>query len=186
MTIEQFQTVFLDRDGVLNRKLPEGQYVGSLAQFEPLPGVEEAIVRLNRAGKLVIVVSNQRGIALGLYTAADVEEIHAAFQEQLGVHGARIDGFFYCPHDDNECNCRKPFLGLFEQAAEQFPQITPQSSVMIGDSLSDIEFGVNLGLGTILIDDKHSPQKSGMERACALADCVCGSLTDCVDFLLGQ
>ena len=87
-------TVFLDRDGVLNEKMPEGTYVTSWDDFHILPGVPEAIARLNRAGLRVIVVSNQRGIALGLYSAADVEAIHLAFQRLLNSQGAHIDAFF--------------------------------------------------------------------------------------------
>ena len=89
-----FATVFLDRDGVLNQKMPEGRYVASWKDFHILPGVPEAIVRLNQAGLRVIVVSNQRGIALGLYTAEDVNEIHSRLQRLLGAHGAHIDAFF--------------------------------------------------------------------------------------------
>jgi D-glycero-D-manno-heptose 1,7-bisphosphate phosphatase len=88
-------TIFLDRDGVLNRKLLEGRYVASLSDFRPLPGVHQAIARLNRAGLRVIVVSNQRGIALGLHTAADVLSIHSAFQKELAAHRARIDAFYF-------------------------------------------------------------------------------------------
>jgi histidinol-phosphate phosphatase family protein len=107
-------------------------------EFHVLPGVPEALRRLNEAGMRVIVVSNQRGIALGLYTAADVEAIHADFQRQLNGAGARIDAFFICPHDKGQCNCRKPLPGLFEQAVATFPDITAATSVIIGDSLSDI------------------------------------------------
>jgi histidinol-phosphate phosphatase family protein len=106
-----------------------------------LPGVPEALRRLNEAGVLAIVVSNQRGIARGLYTAAEVAAIHAKFQQLLERAGAHIDGFFICPHDKGECNCRKPLPGLFEQAVAQFPEITAETSAMIGDSLSDVEFG---------------------------------------------
>ena len=105
-------TVFLDRDGVLNKKMPEPRYVASWADFHILPGVPDAIARLNRAGLRVIVLSNQRGIALGLYTAADVEAIHSAFQRILSSNGAHIDAFFICPHDRGQCNCRKPLPGL--------------------------------------------------------------------------
>jgi len=77
------RTVFLDRDGVLNRKMPEGRYVTSWSEFLPLPGVPQAIGRLNRAGLRVIVVSNQRGIALGLYTSDIVRKLHAALQSWL-------------------------------------------------------------------------------------------------------
>jgi D-glycero-D-manno-heptose 1,7-bisphosphate phosphatase len=145
-------TVFLDRDGVLNRKMPEGHYVVSWSDFHVLAGVPEAIARLNQAGLRVVVVSNQRGIALGLYTAADVEAIHTAFQRLLISQHAHIDAFFFCPHGLGQCNCRKPLSGLFEQAVARFPSITAATSVMIGDSIVDMEFGRRLGITTILID----------------------------------
>jgi len=131
-------TIFLDRDGILNEKMPEGEYVARWSDFRVLPGVPAALRRLNNSGLRVIVVTNQRGVALGLYTLADVEAIHAAFQQALAAAGARIDAFFICPHDKNQCNCRKPLPGLFEQAVVRFPAITPATSVMIGDSLTDV------------------------------------------------
>jgi D-glycero-D-manno-heptose 1,7-bisphosphate phosphatase len=163
-------TIFLDRDGVLNRKLPEGRYVATPGDFQPLPGVHQAIASLNRAGLRVIVVSNQRGIALGLHTAADVLSIHSAFQKELGTHDAHIDGFYFCPHDKNECNCRKPLPGLFEQAQADFPAITAASSAIVGDSWSDIEFGRRLGMFTVFIDGDLMLQKPGAESARASAD----------------
>lgn len=146
------RTVFLDRDGVLNRKMPEGRYVTSWSEFHPLPGVPQAISRLNRAGLRVVVVSNQRGIALGLYTSDDVRKIHSALQSWLQSHGAHIDAFYFCPHDKQQCNCRKPLPGLFHQAVAEFPEIATESSVMIGDSLSDIEFGRRLGMTTLFLE----------------------------------
>jgi D-glycero-D-manno-heptose 1,7-bisphosphate phosphatase len=86
-------TVFLDRDGVLNEKMPEGRYVTSWNDFRVLPGVPQALARLNSSGLRVVVASNQRGIALGLYTAADVEAIHSAFQNLLNDLGAHVDAF---------------------------------------------------------------------------------------------
>jgi D-glycero-D-manno-heptose 1,7-bisphosphate phosphatase len=163
-------TVFLDRDGVLNQKLPEGRYVGSGEDFQLLPGVPQAIASLNRAGLRVVVVSNQRGIALGLHTAADVLAIHAKLQALLQQSGAHLDAFYFCPHDKNECNCRKPLPGLFEQALADFPDITAESSLMIGDSWSDIEFGRRLGMVTIFIEGDPKLQKSGAEAARELAD----------------
>ena len=163
-------TVFLDRDGVLNQKLPEGRYVGSGEDFHLLPGVPQAIASLNRAGLRVVVVSNQRGIALGLHTAADVLAIHAKLQALLQQSGAHLDAFYFCPHDKNECNCRKPLPGLFEQAQADFPDITAESSLMIGDSWSDIEFGRRLGMVTIFIEGDPKLQKSGAEAARELAD----------------
>jgi D-glycero-D-manno-heptose 1,7-bisphosphate phosphatase len=180
------RTVFLDRDGVLNRKLPEGRYVTSWSEFQPLPGVAQAIARLNRAGLRVIVVSNQRGIAVGLYTADDVRQIHSALQRWLQPQGAHIDAFYFCPHDEQQCNCRKPLPGLFDQARAEFPEIAAATSLMIGDSLSDIEFGRRLGMTTLLLEGDSAHQKPGAEVARQLADLCFASLPEAVDALLAS
>lgn len=177
-------TVFLDRDGVLNEKMPEGRYVTSWAEFQLLPGVPEAIARLNRAGLRVIVVSNQRGIALGLYSVADVEAIHAALESLLESQGARVDAFYFCPHDKGQCSCRKPLPGLFDQAVAQFPAITPASSVIIGDSLSDIEFGRRVGMTAIFIEGNAQRRKPGAESSRQLADFSFPTLVEAVAALL--
>ena len=177
------RTVFLDRDGVLNEKMPEGSFVTSWRKFHLLPGVAEAIGRLNQAGVRVVVVSNQRGIELGLYTAEDVRAIHDAFQNLLGVYGAHVDGFYFCPHDKAQCNCRKPLPGMFEQAASEFPDITGGTSVMIGDSLSDIEFGSRLGMQTIFIEGNPKHCKPDVQSASDLADLRFTSLAEAVKAL---
>lgn len=177
-------TVFLDRDGVLNEKMPEGRYVTSWEEFHLLAGVPQAIARLNQAGIRVLVVSNQRGIALGLYTVAEVEAIHANLQNLLKAHGAHIDGFYFCPHEKLTCNCRKPLPGLFEQAAAWFPGLAAKTSVMIGDSFSDIEFGCRLGMKTVFIETPPDRRKSGSALAERMADLRCPSLADAVDLLL--
>lgn len=176
-------TIFLDRDGVVNEKMPEGKYVTSWAEFHLLPGVAEAIARLNHAGLRVIVVSNQRGIALGLYTAAQVEAIHDQLQETLKAHGAHVDAFYFCPHDKGQCDCRKPLPGMFEQAQKDFPEITAATSAMIGDSLSDIEFGRRLGMRTIFLDGDPERQQPGAAEAAALADARFPSLREAVEAL---
>jgi D-glycero-D-manno-heptose 1,7-bisphosphate phosphatase len=177
-------TVFLDRDGVLNQKLPEGGYVASWEDFHLLPGVAEAIASLNRAGLRVVVVSNQRGIALGLHTAADVLAIHSKLQALLQQSGAHLDAFYFCPHDKNECNCRKPLPGLFEQAQADFPEIAAEASAMVGDSLSDIEFGRRLGMHTIFVDGDPEHQKPGAEAARESADLHFADLSEAVKYLL--
>lgn len=176
--------VFLDRDGVLNEKMPEGQYVTSWSEFNLLPGVAESIARLNHAGLRVMVVSNQRCVALGLCTVADVDTIHSSFQNLLKNHDAHVDGFYFCPHDEGQCNCRKPLPGLYEQAAAEFPEITAGSSAMIGDSLPDIEFGRRLGMLTVFIDGDPELQKKGSLTAGELAGLRCASLAAAVDDLL--
>ena len=172
--------VFLDRDGVLNRKLPEGAYVSDWAQFEWLPGAVDAIARMNRAGLIVIVVSNQRGVALGRLTDARLQQIHGNMQSDLATQDARLDAIYYCPHDNGQCNCRKPDTGLFEQAMKDFPQIKAKNSVVIGDSLSDIQAGRRLGMKTIFIEGEADRQKPGADAAAAIADAVANTLLEAV------
>lgn len=184
--VRALNTVFLDRDGILNEKMPEGRYVTGWSEFKPIPGVAQAIARLCRAGLRVLVVSNQRGIALGLYTADDVRIIHSAFQSLLDGQGAVLDGLYFCPHDKEQCNCRKPLPGLFEQALADFPEITADKSVMIGDSASDIEFGRRLGMLTIFIESASGQRKLDAEAARALADLSFASLVHAVDYLVAR
>ena len=177
------ETVFLDRDGILNEKRPEGHYVTSWSEFNLLPEVPEAIARLNLAGLRVVVVSNQRCVALGLCTAADVDAVHSAFQNLLSSRGAHVDGFFFCPHDKLQCNCRKPLPGLYEQAVARFPKIAAETSAMIGDSLSDIEFGRRLGMLTVFIDCDPDRQKPGSQSAGEMAKLRFSSFAEAVDYL---
>jgi D-glycero-D-manno-heptose 1,7-bisphosphate phosphatase len=176
--------VFLDRDGVINRKAPEGLYVARWDDFHLLPGVEDAIAALNRSGRQVFLVTNQRGVALGLYDVADVERLHTQLAASLASHGAHIDGYYYCPHDKNSCTCRKPLPGLFERAFAAFPESNAAESVMIGDSLSDIEAGRGIGMRTVFIDGEPGRRKAGAEKAALLADAVAASLAEAVSRFL--
>jgi histidinol-phosphate phosphatase family protein len=173
--------VFLDREGILNQKPPEDQYVTCWQDFHLLPGVEQAIARLNRSGRKVIVVTNQRGVALGRMTQAEVDEIHQRLREHLAQRGAHLDAIYTCPHDVGQCRCRKPDTGLFEQAFADFPYARPENSVMIGDSLPDIEGGVRLGMATIFVSGDSENQKPGSERAASLATATAASLLDGVE-----
>lgn len=177
------QYLFLDRDGVINRKAPEGHYIGRWQDFHVLPGVESAIAVLNRSGRRAIVVSNQRGVALGRYSTADVESLHQQLQQHLAAHGAYLDGFYYCPHDKNECVCRKPKTGLFEQAFRDFPEASAANSLVIGDSISDIEAARTLGMPSIFIQGDPATRKAGAEKAAQLATAVSDSLLEAVALL---
>ncbi len=177
------RTVFLDRDGVINRKAPEGEYVANWEQFHPLPGVDRAIARLGASGRRVFVVTNQRGVALGLYSCAHVEELHRQVEEWLAQVGAHVDGFYYCPHDKDACTCRKPLPGLFEQAFAEHPGLDAASSIIIGDSLSDIEAGKRFGMHAIFIEGEPDRQKPGSEQGRAMADASAGSLEEAVALL---
>jgi D-glycero-D-manno-heptose 1,7-bisphosphate phosphatase len=142
--------VFLDRDGVLNVRPPEHEYVTSIDQFAWLPGAREAVLGLKGAGWKVAVVSNQRGVALGLVSRATLAEIEERIQGDLGPEAA-IDLFSYCPHDaDNGCDCRKPRPGLITRAAAALG-VEPGESWMIGDEESDVAAGRAAGCSTILL-----------------------------------
>ena len=137
--------VFLDRDGVLNEKMPEGKYVTCPEQFRLLPGAVEGIRQLKAAGYLVFIVTNQRGIARGIFTMEDLQAVHAVMLDALHQAGTDVDGIYVCPHEKDMCDCRKPKPGLLQQAKMDFPQIDFMKSVMIGDSESDIQAGQAAG-----------------------------------------
>ena len=145
------KAVFLDRDGTINRKPREGKYVTSWREFKLLPNVDKAIRHLNEAGFLVIVVTNQRGVAIGYMTEDRLREIHRQMVDKLSSMGARIDAVYYCPHEERLCSCRKPETGLFRQAKADYPEIDFANSYVIGDSPKDIEAGKRIGCTTIMI-----------------------------------
>lgn len=146
--------VFLDRDGVINVKAPEGEYVRTWAEFEFLPNIADWIRIFNALGLLVIVVTNQRGVALGLMTEEDVNTIHDNMRRALEQQGARIDDVFYCPHAAGECDCRKPKPGMVHRARDKWG-IDLASSLMIGDSDSDAELAAVCGLRFLRARDGH-------------------------------
>ncbi len=179
--LSNIEYVFLDRDGVLNQKPSRGKYITRMEELALLPGVEDAIAALNRSGRKVVVLTNQRGIALGLYTQAELDRIHAHLQAQLAVRGGHLDAIYVCPHDAGQCDCRKPLTGLFEQAFRDFPEATPQRSIMVGDSLRDIEAGLRVGMATAMILSDDGEPTAEDDRAAALAQVSARSLSELVD-----
>ena len=152
----KYKCVFLDRDGVINKIAPEGDYIKNWSEFRFLPSVKEAINRLNKADFLVIIITNQRGIARGLMTEEDLKDIHTKMIEELKKSGAKIDGIYYCPHGEKDnCNCRKPKIGMFLKAKKDF-SIEMNESWLIGDSNSDIIAGEKAGCKNILIKNKFN------------------------------
>jgi D-glycero-D-manno-heptose 1,7-bisphosphate phosphatase len=150
------KAAFLDRDGVINQKAPGLGYITRWEDFHLLPGVAEAISLLNAADFLVIVVSNQRGIAKGLVSTAVLDEIHANMRNALLSSGSRIEAVYYCPHDNfPPCKCRKPAPGMLLTAAREHDIDLP-NSWMIGDSLSDVQAGQRAGCKTILLTQSMS------------------------------
>ena len=145
------KAVFLDRDGVINREL--GHYCEKVEDFEILADVGKAIKLLKDAGFIVIVISNQGGIAKGLYTEADVNAMHNKLHDYLIEYGADIDDFYFCPHHDSisKCLCRKPNSLMIEKAMSVY-DINPAQSYMIGDGKRDIEAAERAGIKGILIE----------------------------------
>jgi len=143
------KTVFLDRDGIINQNLGMHKYVASWEQFHILPGVEDSIKRLNEAGYQVIVVTNQSGIARGIVPRSSVDDLHRRMMSHIEQSGGRIDAVYMCPHKEDECSCRKPDIGLFLQAEQDYA-IDKDHSWMVGDSMTDVEAGERYGIRAIL------------------------------------
>jgi D-glycero-D-manno-heptose 1,7-bisphosphate phosphatase len=141
---------FLDRDGTINVKAPEGDYITAPEQVRLLPGAAQAIRQLNDLGALVVVVTNQRGISLGRMTAGDLYDVHERLSAMLATRaGARVDAFFFCPHDRGQCECRKPHPGMLRDAVDQFPEIDLAASVLIGDAPSDVAAAERCGVRSL-------------------------------------
>ncbi|GFO60422.1 D,D-heptose 1,7-bisphosphate phosphatase [Geomonas silvestris] len=149
------RAVFLDRDGTIN---VEVEYLSQAADFQLIPGVPWALKCLKDAGYLLVVVTNQSGIARGYYDEAALADIHEHMHRDLASFGASLDACYFCPHHpehgtgDNrtDCGCRKPLPGMLQQAAEDL-DIDLAASFMIGDKLGDIEAGIAAGCTPMLV-----------------------------------
>jgi D-glycero-D-manno-heptose 1,7-bisphosphate phosphatase len=172
------KAAFLDRDGVINRKAPtEDEYITRWEEMHIIPGVVEAIALLNRAGFRVIVVSNQRCVAKGLVTTSELDAMHQRMCRELGTVGAKIDGVYYCPHEEQPpCSCRKPEPGMLFAAADEH-HVDLTSSWMIGDSEKDVEAGRSAGCRTARILGAEA-------RADGNADVLARSLLEAVHQIL--
>ena len=171
------RATFLDRDGVINERAVEGEYITRWEDMHILPGTEEAIASLNRAGFRVTVVTNQRCVAKGLLSASDLELMHDRMRKKLAAAGAIVDDIYYCPHDKQaSCDCRKPSPGMLVTAARAH-QLDLAASWMIGDSDIDIEAGRSAGCKTARILNR------GGERTDP-ADIIAPSLLDAVRQIL--
>jgi D-glycero-D-manno-heptose 1,7-bisphosphate phosphatase len=149
--IDASWTLFLDRDGVINKRLMN-DYVKTTGEFELLPDVDEALRLAGTVFGTIVVVTNQQGIGKGLMTERNLSDIHAYCSELIAVKGGRIDGYYFAPELANSGGVfRKPQTGMALKAKADFPQIDFARSVMIGDSDSDIAFGKNLGMKTVFV-----------------------------------
>ena len=144
------KVVFLDRDGVINRDSPD--FVKSRDEFEFISGSLAALSRLNENGFDTIVITNQSAINRGIITRDTLEDMHRFLRTTTRQHGGQIKDIYFCPHRPDEgCSCRKPKLGMIQQACDRYA-IDLDTAVMVGDRKKDIECGRNAGCGaTVLV-----------------------------------
>ena len=168
------RAVFLDRDGTVNEEVG---YLSAVADLRLIPGAGAAIKRLNDAGLMVVLVTNQSGIARGYFSEALLQEIHARLEQVLRDEGAKLDAIYYCPHHPTagtshytrECDCRKPGTGLIDQASRDL-DIDVGQSYVVGDKWSDVELGQRAGAHTILVRTGYGSDEEGNARPAHLKD----------------
>lgn len=176
------KAIFLDRDGTLN---PDPGYISNPDDFNLYEGVAEALYRLQQAGYLLILITNQSGIARGLISPEQLTSIHTKMQSQLARAGTRIDAIYHCPHHPDfpykdglaECDCRKPRPGMVLRAIKEH-NIDPTVSYVVGDRSSDIKIGLKTGITPILIGTGPLP---GFEEVATF-----GSLMAAADWILSR
>jgi len=185
------RAVFLDRDGTINVDVGYPRCFGEISIYE---GAFEALRRINAAGFLAVVVTNQSGIGRGLLTEDDLRDIHAKMAAVFLARGARIDAFYYCPHYDQseipryrlDCPCRKPKPGMARRAAADFG-LDLRRSYMIGDKAEDVEFGRAAGLTPVLVRTGFGAKAelTLRERGIAPAS-VAETIVEAVDWVIAR
>ena len=181
------RAVFLDRDGTLN---VEVNYLHRTEDLVLVPGAAAAVRSLSQAGFLVIVVTNQAGIARGYYDETALHRLHAEIQRRLAAQGARIDAFYFCPHHpefDGVCECRKPAPGMLKQAAQDHAIDLP-GSWLIGDTSGDIGAGNAVGCRTILVRSGYGAQTEAAlgSGVAPQPETIVDDLSAAVDYILAN
>lgn len=150
-------TLFLDRDGVINRRIPGG-YVREWEEFDFLHGVLDALAMLNSRFQRIFVVTNQQGVGKGLMTESDLAHIHRHMYESVRESGGRIDAIYHCTALAQQGDlCRKPEPGMALKARAEYPEVDFSRSIMVGDTASDMAFGRRLGMVTVWISSEGEP-----------------------------
>lgn len=173
MDIQSVKTLFIDRDGVINIE-KENDYIHHWDEFRFYDDAPEALAFFATIFERIIVVTNQKGIGKGVTREEDVLDIHEYMQRALEMAGGRIDAIYFCPDTDSESFDRKPNPGMAYQAWEDFPEIVFAESVMVGNNLSDLQFGRNVGMHTVFLRTTQ-PELTLPE---GLADVEASSLLD--------
>ncbi len=175
------KVIFLDRDGTINA---DHGYVHTPESFEWLPGAQEALARFQDAGYALAVITNQSGIAHGLYTEQDMHNVHDFMKSELKKAGIVLDAIAYCPHGRNQtvCGCRKPDIGMARQVEAAIGEIDYANSWIIGDKEADVGFGKKAGTKTALIRSRYWSESALQERP----DVVVDSLKDAAKQILDR
>jgi len=172
------KAVFIDRDGVINQDL--GKYITKPEEFVFLPGVIDALKKLQKTEYKIIIITNQGGVGKGIYTEKDVKDIHDKMVKTLKAEGVRIDGVYYCPHHPNEdCECRKPRLGMVNAAIKDH-KIDVKGSFFIGDKTSDIKAGKDAGCKTFLV---HTGYAGRDKKYDTIPDFLAANLLEAIEKL---
>ena len=186
--VQKGGAVLLDRDGVISEQTA---FVNRPEDFVLVDGAAEAIARLNRAGIPVAVITNQGGIAMGYLTEDDLGSIHERMRQLLAAEGgAHVDGIYYCPHHTQatvpaysvDCTCRKPNIGMLEQARDELG-IDLRKSVLVGDATTDVLAGIRAGCSTILVETGFGGKNGKAETT---PDAVVADLPAAVELILGE
>lgn len=169
--------VFLDRDGTV---MEDAHYIKSPSQVRLIPGAAAAVKKINDARVPAIVVTNQSGIARGIFKVQDYEAVRRHFESLLEAEGAHIDASYYCPHHPSvaPCDCRKPATKMFEDAIRDF-KLDPKNLAYVGDRWRDVIASKKLGGRGIMIsshmttdEDRRKAQEDGIETAASLEDAI--------------
>lgn len=154
--IDKNWTLFLDRDGVVNVE-NVGSYITNWNEFRFCEGTLDALKQLNDLFGTIVIVSNQRGVGKGIMTLEALKEISSNMTLAVADMGGRIDKVYVCTATEDDDHNRKPNTGMALQAKEDFPEIDFKKSVMVGNALSDMEFGKRLAMHTVFLTTKHEP-----------------------------
>lgn len=148
--IDKTWTLFIDRDGVINHEKKE-DYILNWNEFVFYDGVKEAMKTLNPLFNRIVMVTNQKGVGRGLMSLNDLENIHVNMLSEIEATGGRVDHIFFCSDINNDSPNRKPNPGMALQAKEKYPEIDFSKSIMVGNKISDMEFGRNAGIHTVFV-----------------------------------
>jgi D-glycero-D-manno-heptose 1,7-bisphosphate phosphatase len=162
---QPIKLIILDRDGTINEDRDD--YVKSVDEWVPIPGALEAIARLNQYGWHVVIATNQSGLGRGLFDMDALNGMHLRMNELLAQHGGRVDAVFFCPHaPEDNCRCRKPLAGLFEQIAERYGISLAGGVHAVGDSLRDLQAATAAGcLPHLVLTGKAARMDSAGQQA---------------------